>query len=113
MERNEQEKFREVIQKRQAEIETEIADASKEIGAVVPDSAIGRLSRLDTMQIQEMALATKQRLQTEQVRLQSALHRISEGTFGRCAVCGEDIAVERLRFQPDAIFCVPCAQNRK
>ena len=113
MEQNQQEKFREVIGKRQAEIETELADAEKEVGVVQPDSAIGRLSRLDTMQIREMALATRQRLREEKARLQDALHRIESGTFGRCALCGEDIALERLHIQPDAVVCVPCAQKRQ
>jgi DnaK suppressor protein len=113
MERNEQENFREVISKRQLEIETELADAAKEVGVVEPDSAIGRLSRLDTMQIREMALATRQRLREEKARLVDAEHRIESGTFGRCALCGKDIAHERLQIQPDAVVCVPCAQKRK
>lgn len=113
MERNEQEHFRDVIRRRQDEIETELTGAAQDVGVVAPDSAIGRLSRLDTMQIREMALATRQRLREEKARLQDAVHRIESGTFGRCALCREDISHERLQIQPDAVVCVPCAHKRR
>lgn len=113
MERDEQWKFLEVIGRRQAEIDAELTDAARDVGVVEPDSAIGRISRLDTIQIREMALATRQRLREEKARLQDAIHRIESGTFGRCALCGQDIAAERLQIQPDAVVCVPCAHKRK
>jgi DnaK suppressor protein len=37
-----------------------------------------------------------------------ALQRMSEGTYGVCALCRHDIPVGRLRARPDARFCVPC-----
>lgn len=35
-----------------------------------------------------------------------ALARIQEGTYGVCAVCGKQLAVERLRANPAATVCV-------
>jgi len=41
--------------------------------------------------------------------VQSALERISAGTYGICDSCGEDISAERLSVLPQATSCVNCA----
>ncbi len=105
--------FRSKIHARIAEVETELADLADDTAAIEPDVAIGRLSRLDSMQSQQMALAAKRRLEDERTRLHEALRRIDTGAFGRCLLCGQDIALERLDSQPDAVTCVPCANRRR
>jgi RNA polymerase-binding protein DksA len=42
-----------------------------------------------------------------------ALERLAEGTYGRCATCGEAIAAPRLRVKPDAAECLTCAADRE
>lgn len=42
-----------------------------------------------------------------QIRL--ALLRIANGTYGSCAKCGEEIALERLQALPTATRCINCA----
>jgi len=60
------------------------------------------------MQMQQMALAGKRRLEEQRGRLHEARRRIEAGTFGACLRCGGDIALERLQLQPDAVTCMPC-----
>lgn len=38
-----------------------------------------------------------------------ALARIADGSYGRCARCGEPIAAERLAARPVASTCIRCA----
>jgi DnaK suppressor protein len=45
--------------------------------------------------------------------LESALLKISEGTYGECEVCGTKIAPERLLVYPEAICCVACQGQRE
>jgi RNA polymerase-binding transcription factor DksA len=40
--------------------------------------------------------------------LEAAMGRFAAGTYGRCADCGTDIPVARLRAQPAALRCVAC-----
>jgi DnaK suppressor protein len=40
--------------------------------------------------------------------IDAALDRIADGTYGRCAVCGTDIPIERLEIRPSAAGCVAC-----
>lgn len=113
MEPSEQQRYLPIIEKRLAEVAQELSDLEQDTEAVAPDSAVGRLSRMDTIQIQQMAVAQRERLQNEQGRLRAALARIDRGEFGRCQLCGQDVVAERLEIQPDAVVCVPCAKKRK
>lgn len=42
-------------------------------------------------------------------RIDAALARIDEGTYGDCQRCGETISDERLALLPDTPFCKNCA----
>lgn len=110
MTREQQEIFRPIIEERMQEAKAEIAASSEDTKPISPDASIGRLSRLDSMQMQQMALGARRRQQMLLVRLEEALRRLNQGTFGRCLQCGKDIAEERLRYQPDAVLCIKCAR---
>jgi RNA polymerase-binding transcription factor DksA len=43
--------------------------------------------------------------------IRAALDRISEGTYGVCARCGEDISEDRLDAIPHTPLCRTCAQG--
>lgn len=42
-------------------------------------------------------------------RIDAALARIDDGTYGECAKCGDDITPARLAAVPDTPFCTKCA----
>ena len=43
-------------------------------------------------------------------RIDAALDRIENGTYGECQVCGKDILAARLALLPDTPFCKDCAR---
>ncbi|MFW6082696.1 MAG: TraR/DksA family transcriptional regulator [Chloroflexota bacterium] len=43
--------------------------------------------------------------------LEEQLSKISEGTYGVCERCGEDIDRDRLAVLPDANLCIGCARS--
>ena len=45
-------------------------------------------------------------LRQEIVQVRAALDRIENDTYGICAVCGEEIGLERLRARPIATRCI-------
>lgn len=52
--------------------------------------------------------------EVEQLRdIEAALERMSEGSYGVCIDCGEDIAVERLRAYPTAKRCFTCQAHHE
>jgi DnaK suppressor protein len=112
VEKEDQVTFRPFIYLRLAAIEEELIGLIDDTAAIAPDVSIGRLSRLDSMQQQQMALANKRRLEDERNRLFESQRRIDTGSYGHCLICHADISRERLEYQPEAITCVPCAQKR-
>lgn len=44
--------------------------------------------------------------------VEAALERVAQGTYGRCARCGQQIAPARLEAMPAAQLCITCAASR-
>ena len=44
-------------------------------------------------------------------RIEAAIQRIDDGTFGECEECGSDITEKRLFAKPDAVTCISCAEK--
>jgi len=91
-----------------ARLQTESEEAKVDAGVVAPDNAIGRLSRLDSMQMQEMALDAQRRRDARIRQLREALERMDAGTFGTCAGCHQPIDYERLAAYPETTVCGAC-----
>lgn len=73
-------------------------------------TTVGRLSRMDAMQQQEMALATARRRKMQLTRIEQALARIDSGDYGYCASCDEEISSKRLDLDPSQPACVECSK---
>ena len=84
--------------------------ATKEARAPVEldQQSVGRVSRMDAMQGQAMALETERRRKVEAVRIKAALDRLDAGDYGYCAVCDEEIPLKRLELDPATSICVDC-----
>ncbi|OLB00209.1 MAG: hypothetical protein AUH77_08270 [Candidatus Rokubacteria bacterium 13_1_40CM_4_69_39] len=56
----------------------------------------------------EIGFATRELLVERVNRLSAALDRLSEGEYGTCVECGEEISPARLRAMPEVQTCVRC-----
>ncbi|MEO8352612.1 MAG: TraR/DksA C4-type zinc finger protein [Chthoniobacteraceae bacterium] len=92
-----------------AQLETELARDNPEAAAVAPDAAIGRLSRIDSMQHQEMAKEARRRKEQRLQLLREALQRMDDGTYGTCVRCEGEMDIARLNAAPETKFCRECA----
>jgi len=103
-------KYRHLLEKRLADLRLQSETSSDARKPVELDQAsIGRLSRMDSMQMQAMAQAAERRRQNEVARVKAALKRIDEGEFGYCVACGEAIDPKRLDIDPSIASCIRCA----
>lgn len=46
-------------------------------------------------------------------RISGALHRLDQGDYGFCQICGAPIGEERLKAKPDALLCINCKERRE
>lgn len=101
-----------LLKDRLARIDDDQAATASECAPVMLDqSRVGRLSRMDALQVQAMAKAQERRRRAERQRIEAALERLADGTWGLCTECGETIAGARLDFDPTVALCIRCARE--
>jgi DnaK suppressor protein len=72
----------------------------------------------------EMDLASSEYLQSFTFRLrgrekvflekiQKALLKIEDGSFGTCEECGEEISLKRLEARPETNLCIRCKEDQE
>lgn len=81
-------------------------------GTVELDGSMGRLSRMDALQQQEMALAQSRQAERRLKMVLGALRRVTTDDYGWCPDCGEPIGYKRLSARPEAPFCLGCTASR-
>ncbi|NCC66101.1 MAG: hypothetical protein EOM15_15795 [Spirochaetia bacterium] len=85
----------------------------KETGVIAPSVSLGRVTRMEAIgekAINEHALSLNiQRIN----RLENALKRIEQGTYGLCIRCAKEIPEGRLEQVPEALLCVCCAEKKR
>jgi DnaK suppressor protein len=106
----ERNRFQTLVLSRCKELETLKTSADPGTAAVELDqSMVGRLSRMDALQMQQMNLASERRRNTELFALRATLNRIDLGEFGVCLECGNEINPKRLEIDLTATMCIVCA----
>lgn len=103
-------RFAPVIQSQLAELQA-ISALSKSDRAIVEldQQSIGRVSRIDSLQVQAMAQAAEARRLSRIRQLQFSLERLQDEEFGYCIECGEFIGLARLDIDPATLRCIGCA----
>lgn len=103
--------YRSRLRDLKAELQAISENTAQDRSAVQLDQqSIGRLSRMDSLQRQAMAMAHEAARKRNIGRIEAALRRIDSGEFGFCEECGADLPDKRLDFDPMAERCVSCAQ---
>lgn len=105
------EMFRSRLLGMQSELEGLDSIAKTSTSTVILDqSSVGRLSRMDALQGQQMALENERRRKQQLLQIKAALLRMDNDDFGYCASCGEEITIGRLTVNPAAVRCVACSE---
>ena len=106
---SETEELLNVLQALCEELRGRAASSGDRTGVVDLDqSAVGRLSRIDAIQQQQMAVEQRRR---DDLRLKTVLVSLQaheSGEYGWCKRCGEPIGYPRLKARPESPCCVPC-----
>lgn len=112
MKKTEIEKIRKQLLRLRAELhelEEELVKAGETV--VLDQTRVGRLSRMDALQTQQMALESTRRRQLQIAKIDGALLRIASGDYGYCFVCGEEIIASRLSIDPTSTRCMGCVEK--
>ncbi|MGN7611462.1 TraR/DksA family transcriptional regulator [Magnetococcales bacterium HHB-1] len=93
----------------------QISAASQESRAAVEldQTRVGRLSRMDALQMQAMSEENERQRQQEIQRIHVAIKRIESDDYGYCISCDEPIAEKRLQLDFSILTCIHCAKSKE
>jgi DnaK suppressor protein len=100
-----------------AKLEQELARAQEELALInqkLEDKGdFGLGQGASTVYEWEMNLALRESAEAKIQSIKLALHRLDEGDYGLCEVCGQPIDPDRLEILPHTTLCVQCAQANR
>ncbi len=89
-------------------LNSQAADNRKPVS--LDQQSVGRLSRMDSLQVQAMDMAQEQARRKQIIRITAALERLVSGDYGYCVTCDELIGAKRIELDPATPLCVKCAK---
>ena len=91
------------------ELEEQLSINQESVDVVQLDQTlVGRVSRMDAMQQQSMAVSTRKKAQLRLQKVKLALAAGESGGYSYCRQCDEPIGFPRLNAQPEANLCLDC-----
>lgn len=104
------------VAKRKAELVARQSDLMRRIAGIGAEFDSHDAKDWEEMAIEREADEVLQDLgqsaRAELRMIEAALARIEEGEYGFCAICGDEIAAERLDLLPATPFCPKCAPGK-
>jgi DnaK suppressor protein len=97
----------------EAELIESIELSADQVRPVSLESPIGRVTRIDAIQQQKMAQASRSQLERRLIAVRRALRILAEGNYGSCFDCGEPIGLKRLEAKPETSLCRDCQEDRE
>ncbi|HMK61472.1 MAG TPA: TraR/DksA family transcriptional regulator [Dissulfurispiraceae bacterium] len=102
-------KREDIVKESKSEIRKYVSGEKKQLVETVLDD--GDLSVVDLAE--DINLRQLSTHRETLLKIDTALRKISEGTYGICDECGDEISEERLNILPFAIFCRDCQEERE
>lgn len=100
------------IEEQITELQASIPSLEEAAQPVSPDASLGRLTRQDAMQAQQLNKNSLAKARKRLSQLKQALDRLdSDPDFGICRDCEEAIPAKRLLLLPESRTCVRCSSG--
>src|SRR3954464_14951102 len=106
-----------ILEERRREIMSEVQGRMRDVRAEGTGSGVqGVLDAAETSEVDiqgEIEFALSQMKAETLNKIDEALRRLEEGTYGYCFECGEEISEKRLRALPFPVRCKDCEEARE
>jgi DnaK suppressor protein len=117
MNRDRYSELKRILEERRREIMGQVQGKIRDVrseGANNPNSGVLDAAETSEADIQDDIEFALIQMKSETLnKIEEALHRLEEGTFGYCFECGEEISEKRLRALPFAVRCKDCEEARE
>ena len=113
MKRNKLEYFKKLLLKEKERIEKGLRTATEDLKDNAGRSGGDQIDEAVALSQVAMSLRMKERDNGLLTKVNFALTRINDATFGECNDCGEDIGEKRLKIRPVTVMCVVCKERQE
>jgi DnaK suppressor protein len=114
MNKKELEKFKKLLDEEKAKIMTHLEELSESAETELTPSAAGDPVDIASLEINQTNLSKIGKRETYLLKkIDLALGKIAEGTYGECEMCGEEINKARLMARPVAQLCIDCKTEQE
>lgn len=104
-------RFRERLETMAVQIDLLLSQTTEDARPVELSSAMGRLTRIDAIQMRGMAQMGRRQLEIRRQQVAVALAALDSDSYGSCRFCKGTIGLERLEAVPESPFCVTCQEG--
>jgi DnaK suppressor protein len=101
------EKFTNLLRSKETELSASMRNRDEIVIETVPDA----LDQVQLMSERELAIRNLDRDSNLLRQIRRALSRVTNGSYGICLHCEEDILPKRLAAVPWAAFCIKCQEK--
>ena len=92
-----------------AQLKEQIKLSNPAVNVVKLDqTSVGRVSRIDAIQHQAIAVALQNKAKQQILNVNKALEAMEVGDYGFCVSCGQGVSMPRLLVRPEANLCLSC-----
>ena len=102
--------IKDTLKKKQEKLIRNIEELKELVLPEAPDSAIGRVSRMDAINNRSINEAALRKKKLQLSKIETALKEVDLPGFGKCIRCGESIPPARILVMPESKVCVNCAR---
>lgn len=112
MRKREIDAFRKLLEERRQEL---VSEALRTVDGMVegPEQFPDPTDRASLEGNRNLTLRIRDRERKLITKIDEALGRIEDGSYGKCEECGGDIGIERLRARPVTTLCIECKSTQE
>ena len=102
--------FKEILESRKEQILKNISSVNSELNQLsnLELNDEGDHAAVNNNSMVESAIVQQQ--QKELQEIENALRKITNGEYGICEMCEDEIGFQRLKVKPHAIYCIDCRE---
>ena len=103
----------EILQQKKAEILKNAKRTLNEDMTLDSDDLPDEMDLASSEYLQSFTFRLRGREKSFLDKIQKALVKIEDGTFGKCEECEEEISLKRLEARPETNLCIRCKEDQE
>jgi DnaK suppressor protein len=113
LKKKELKRFKEILEEKREEILRNAKKTLNEDMTLDPDDLPDEMDLASSEYLQSFQFRLRGREKTFLKKIEIALRKIDEGTFGVCESCEEPISAKRLEARPETALCIRCKEDQE